>query len=872
MLTRVPGKQDSPRWIVGIRPGLLIAFAVVVVPVLCMLLMASLLGMARLSSGVAGSLMFALGRDAEVRLHSLFDPFRQKVLEDYAAIREGRYSVKDAETLRSMLTPGLFALPRVDSVALGDQSGGHFLVMRYNAAVRGSSLFAAMADSLPMPDSGRLQVVTREFRPAEWGDASRWALWEYGGRQVVQEWTQPLLGFDTRQRPWFRAAMEAFRDQTLPEAQAAGSSLVAWTDVFTPFAPTSPGISAAVAARDPAGDILVVSYNLPLDDVAQFTMSAQPSPRGMMFVMTDDGRLLGPPRAGRTEDARRTSLQPIAQAGVPNVARAVSVWKGHLEGKSDLLRVALEGETWWAGFTPFDISPKRRLWIGMLLPESDLVPKARQYQRLIAGVGGLALILAAWVAMGLARRFAEPLAELAAQSRRIASLDLADTAPVRSRLAEVNLLSTAVRSMRDALRTYISNLHDAADRQRALEGQLRETQKLEAVGLLAGGIAHDFNNLLQVVAGNAGLALEADGDAVERRAALDAIVTTVEQASQLTRQLLTIGRRQAMHRERVEINSLVTSHMAMIRRLIPENIRIECRSATEPLIAAVDKGQMEQVLLNLCLNARDAMPYGGELSIAIEPVSLDAATAGRLCRRPAGPFARITVSDTGHGMTAAALERIFEPFFTTKTRDKGSGLGLAVVHGIIGQHGGHIAAGSVLGRGTQFVMLLPCELDEQVPATATPPAPPADRDQGPVAITILLAEDDAAVRRAAERVLTRIGATVVSVADGPQAVDRFAAHPEGFDLLILDVMMPGLSGLDVAARCRELRPDIAVLFASGYAAESVGAQVRVTDNGAILLKPYDPETLRTAVRKLAGQAKKIPTDRISKETGVERTG
>ena len=202
MPAQAPPEQRSPRRVISIRGGLLLSFALLVLLVLGSLLTASLLGTARLARDVAGSLMFALGRDAEVRLSDLFDPIRQKMVEDYAAIRQGRYSAKDADTRRDLLMPGLFSLPNVDSMMLADQKGGHFLVLRYSEPVRRSALLKTVSQRLPMPDPGRLQFLTRDFRPAEWGQTGRWALWEDAGHQLVEKWDLAMPDYDARQRPW----------------------------------------------------------------------------------------------------------------------------------------------------------------------------------------------------------------------------------------------------------------------------------------------------------------------------------------------------------------------------------------------------------------------------------------------------------------------------------------------------------------------------------------------------------------------------------------------------------------------------------------------------------------------------------------------
>ena len=317
MRMQPPTEQSPPRRVISIRGGLLIAFALIVLLVSVSLLTASLLGTARLARNAAGSLMFGLERDAEVRLRGLFNPIGHKLVDDYVAIRQGRYSAKDAETLRKLLLPTLFSLPQVDSMMVVDQTGGQLLVMRYSESVRRAVFLAPVADRLPVPDPGRLQFLTRDFRPGAGDETSHFALWDDAGRKLMQEWDLPLPGYDDRERPWYKEAMAAFRDRTLIEAQADAMNLVRWTEVYRLFITNAPGISAAVAARDPSGEILIVTYNMPLNGIVRFTTSVQPSPRGMMFVMTDDGRLLGPPRASRTGKRRAPTCPRCSRSPTP---------------------------------------------------------------------------------------------------------------------------------------------------------------------------------------------------------------------------------------------------------------------------------------------------------------------------------------------------------------------------------------------------------------------------------------------------------------------------------------------------------------------------------------------------------------------------
>ncbi len=941
------------------------------------LMVTAYLGTRALASRQADSLMAGVRREAEGRLHRVFDPIRQKVLEDFASIRIGRYSTDNPDALKDRLYPNLFSLQHVDSLMVGDLTGSQFLVMRYTEAVRTSPLLAKVAAMLPpAPPVASLQFFTRDFRPAEWGESSHWTLWDEVGRNPVRKWELPLPGYDGRRRPWHQAAMARFADLSLADARQTGVELIAWTDVYPLFTTGKPGISAAVAAHDPAGRVLIIAYDLLLDEIAHFSSTTLPTPNGCLFVLTDDDRLLGPPHDERPDAAALRAaaiIQPVASTNYPEVAATVAAWRRDHAREAGQFRLRLAGETMWAGFVPFEIGAGKLLWIGVLLPERDLVPAAAAFQQMILVVGALALLLAALAAALMARRLATPLAALATQAQRIAELDLAPTPEIRSSIAELANLSRTIAETRESLRLRIAErteatealrhsenryrtlieaalvgvvvhqdnvvrfanpaalaifgyengadfvdharwdafvdpavreelatrcaaafrgelpplhpgwqllrrdgtrrwvqssvtviewdghpallaflrditaLRTATERQTELEEQLRHAQKLEAVGLLAGGIAHDFNNLLQVIGGNAQFAAESGIPDTERRSCLEEILRTVQRASEMTRRLLAFGRRQTLHREPTELNAFVADHVKMVRRLIPENIALTFIPAPVPLVLNADRGQLEQVLLNLCVNARDAMPTGGRLALRLESATLDAPAAASLGLQAGAPLARLTVADTGHGMDKATLAKIFDPFFTTKPRDKGSGLGLAVVYGVVRQHEGHIAVASEPGQGATFVIHLPCA------ASATECAPPPGRSSEAISRpggTILLAEDNEPIRRVARAALEHAGYDVRAVADGQEAVETFQHSPDAFDVLFFDVMMPRLGGFDAARRCRKIRADIPVVLASGYAAESLDEGEALPEGAQQLQKPYQTDTLLRLIARL----------------------
>jgi PAS domain S-box-containing protein len=376
---------------------------------------------------------------------------------------------------------------------------------------------------------------------------------------------------------------------------------------------------------------------------------------------------------------------------------------------------------------------------------------------------------------------------------------------------------------------------------REREEELRHAQKLEAVGKLAGGIAHDFNNLLTVINGHARFALENAGETWAMKEDLLEIERAGARAAALTQQLLAYSRRQVLHPQVLEPNAVIRDVEGMLRRLIGEHIRVETRLTDMDVRIRADRGQLEQVLVNLVVNARDAMLEGGTITLETDAATIEAGDP-RVHRWEVEPgrFVRIRVADTGVGMDADTVTQAFEPFFTTKEQGKGTGLGLATVFGIVKQSGGHITLWSQPGEGTVCDVFIPAaEASAMEPAAAASEAVEA----GPRG-TILVVEDEAAVRRLAVKVLERAGCRVLAAENGVRALEVFDAHEGPLDLVLTDLVMPDMGGRDLAARLRKRRPDLPVVFMSGYDEDLVSDMAGDID---FLSKPFTPTTLARCV-------------------------
>lgn len=407
-------------------------------------------------------------------------------------------------------------------------------------------------------------------------------------------------------------------------------------------------------------------------------------------------------------------------------------------------------------------------------------------------------------------------------------------------------LAKLVRDRTEELEREIEERKRAELALTSTEEQLRHSQKMDAIGRLAGGVAHDFNNLLSVILSYTSLVRGAlpEGDA--RSQDLAEVLRAAERAVDLTRQLLAFSRRQMLQPRVVNLNEVVTRLEHMLCRVIGEDIVLSTRTASDLRPVRVDVNQIEQALLNLAVNAREAMPQGGRLTIETENIDLDERDAGQALELSAGSYVVLSVCDTGIGMDHETRQRIFEPFFSTKEQSKGTGLGLSTVFGMIKQSGGSITVDSALGSGSTFRLYIPIAV-----ATAAEPEPRrpllSGRGGGE---KILVVEDEEAVRRVVVGILRRGGYAVFEAANAESALGVFQEHGASINLLLTDVVMPGMSGPDLARNLRELKPEISVLCMSGYTEDAVLSHGILQANFAFVQKPLLPNVLLRKVRQV----------------------
>lgn len=371
--------------------------------------------------------------------------------------------------------------------------------------------------------------------------------------------------------------------------------------------------------------------------------------------------------------------------------------------------------------------------------------------------------------------------------------------------------------------------------------RLNQSERLESMGRLAGGIAHDFNNMLAVILSYAGFVMKELDNKEKVKADVEQIQKAAERASELTRQLLAFARREVLQPKVLNLNDVIKDVEQLLRRTIGEHIELVTTLASEPWLVDADPGQIEQVLVNLAVNARDAMPEGGVLAIDTDNIQIDSGYADTHPGLAPGTYVRLRVSDTGSGMERSVLEKVFEPFFTTKPQGEGTGLGLPMVFGIVSQAGGEIQLYSEIGIGTTCRVLLPTT--DRLQPVARPVEEP--RNLGGTE-TILVVEDEDALREVTRRILAEQGYEVLTCANGPDAIELAEKHGRSIGLLLSDVVLPKMLGNEIASRVKELIPGLPVLYMSGYAQAVLGSTLG--DGVSLLEKPFSEQQLLAKVR------------------------
>jgi signal transduction histidine kinase/CheY-like chemotaxis protein len=492
-----------------------------------------------------------------------------------------------------------------------------------------------------------------------------------------------------------------------------------------------------------------------------------------------------------------------------------------------------------------------RLEVGMSL--GSVRAQVGRARGTIALVSLLVFVAGVLAVVAISTVLTRPLAAIVTAVEAIAGGDRSQRAPA-SGSEEVGHLAGAFNRMLDSLDSVQRQLEEAnrmlevrvAERTQELEqarGELLQAQKMEAVGQLAGGVAHDFNNLLTVIIGNTDLGLDALPPDAAARADLKEVLEAANRGKALAQQLLAFGRKQILRSRVVDLNALVGNAHLLLRRLIGEDI--ELRLVAGPRLAPVraDVVQLQQVIMNLAINARDAMPRGGILTIETGNVEVDAAFARAHRPMPSGAWVLLAIRDNGVGMSERVREHLFEPFFTTKALGKGTGLGLATVYGIVKQSGGYVWVNSSPGAGAEFRIYLP-------PVAAEPDGEPVEVEAPPVGglETILVVEDEPSVRKLACRVLAARGYAIIAADSGRQALEMVERHHGVIDCLVTDVVMPGMSGLELAKLLAARIPGLKVLVTSGYAADVAHSPGGAFADADYLPKPYTADELSRAVR------------------------
>ncbi len=633
-------------------------------------------------------------------------------------------------------------------------------------------------------------------------------VWRNSGYDELARETDPDDTYDPRVRPWYRDSIE--------------SRGHIWTEPYFFFTSKKPGISSANPVYNSAGDTVgAVGVDIEIDSLSEFLASLNISENAKAFILNSNGDVIAYPDLGMIHravsgDSGTPKFTRIDEFGDP-VARLAFLSLGQATGNYDIAEATftsfvVDGETYLASFSPL-LHPELPWSLGIYLPKDDFlgVFKENQQQNLlmVAGITVIACLLGIMLWRGIAR----PLTLLRAHARTVSNGDLQPPPEIRSAYSEIREMVLSFDRMVSGLRDRDQRNVELAGELQESEIQLRQAQKMEAMGQLTSGIAHDFNNLLGIVIGNLDFLRDALKDRPESRDMAERAIRAALRGADLTQRLLSFARRQRLKPEVIDLNALVATMTDLMQRTLGETIKVESDVAGDLRLARIDPSQMETALLNLAMNARHAMPNGGTLTVETRNVILERRNPGIHEEVLPGPYVMVTVGDTGAGMSSKVLTQVFEPFFTTKPIGEGSGLGLSMVHGFIKQSLGHIAIESDEGVGTKVRLYFPVVADDrlEVPDKVLPLEELRGNGE-----TILVVEDDEEVRAVAVVIIESLGYMVLEAMDGAEALAALDQN-EKVDLLFTDMVLPNdMNGAELATETVARRPGIKVLYTSGY--------------------------------------------------------
>ncbi len=977
---KMPGPAVTVRW------SLFISFALLVILIAASIYTMSFIQTSRLMDDVAKPLIESTQKNTHSELHQLFDPIIEKTTNVHRWVTSGLVKRYDTDALMDLFLPSMIHLPQCVSMMVSDMSGYEFTIFRNES---GGEIEI---------EADKVQWTTRDFRrqnrPEDWQKTAKWILWDENGEKRLKTWwedatwqvedvlkhhpsgtsandiTPEELIYDPRKRIWHTGPRENYRVWTTASIVHHSMEAIYWTDIDYFFTSKAPGITAGIAAKDPNGEMVVIAYDLLLGDLSTFTSSLKPTEHGRVFVFMESGDIIGLPRDERFQDKNlisETILKPVESIGIPELAACMKHWRKHYSYEKLPLRFESEGQTWWTSVRPFNISSKKKLWVAVIIPETDLIGSARQDQIRVLFISLVALVLAMILAWFLAHKFSHPLYEITEQSRRIAALDLTPVSSTVSRFSEIRQLSDSLEVMRRSLDNHITERNKAVEaleesearfrtifeqaavgvaliesksgrflrinrrycdivgysieemsggktfqeithpddlqpdldnmallldgkireftmekryyhkngsivwvnlavsptwnpgeeprhhiavveditKRKQAESSLQQAQKMESLGTLTSGIAHDFNNILGIIIGNTELALTDIPKTSPVHHHIMEVKDAGLRAKDIIRQLLNFSRKTDHKLKPVQIVPVIQDALKFLRSTIPVNIDIQKHIQANDEVINADPVQMHQMMMNLCINASQEMEKtGGSIEIKIERTYLDKDAINNFPGLNKGDHIKIIISDTGPGIDPEIINMIFDPYFTTKEFGNGSGMGLAVVHGIVKNHSGAITVDSKTGKGTTFTVLFPLTAEvPEIEANTVDELPQGTEK-------ILFVDDEKSIVLMMQQILEWLGYYVDAKTDPVSALETFQSQPDAFDLVITDMAMPHMTGVTLAEKLMQIRPDIPIIICTGHSSLIDEKKAKEMNLAAFVMKPIITSEFAKTIRSV----------------------